>query len=89
MPLLNIPTRITETSATCIDQLTPCKYGVLNVLIGDHLQIFCSILCQSHLDGKKFQIKFRNASDEWLSKFKSNVERGLSNFHVYEDNNIY
>ena len=31
LPVINIPTRITESSATCIDhvyinQLTPCKY---------------------------------------------------------------
>ena len=48
MPLINIPTRITELSATCIDhvyinQLTPCKYGVLNMPIADHLPIFSSI----------------------------------------------
>ena len=42
MPLINIPARITKSSATWIDhvyinQLTPCKYGVLNVPIADHL----------------------------------------------------
>ena len=55
LPLINIPMQITETSATCIDhvyinQLTPCKYGVLNVPIADHLPIFCSIPRQNSLD---------------------------------------
>ena len=82
MSLINIPTRITESSATCVDhvyinQLTPCKYGVLNVPIADHLPIFCSIPCQSSLNGKKIHIKFRNTSDDCLSKFKSDVEKGL------------
>ena len=90
MPLINIPTRITESSATCIDhvyinQLTPCKYGVLNVPIADHLQIFCSIPCQSSLNGKKIHIKFSNTSDDCLSKFKSDVEKGLRHFHVYDN----
>ena len=76
MPLINIPTRVTETSATCIDHvyinyLTPFKYGVLNVPIADHLPIFGSIPCQSSLNGKKIYIKFRNTSDDCLSKFKS------------------
>ena len=87
MPLINIPTRITESSATCIDhvyinQLTPCKYGVLNMPIADHLPIFCSIPCQSSLNGKKIHIKYRNTSDDCLSKFKSEVEKGLRHFHV-------
>ena len=90
MPLINIPTRITESSATCIDhvyinQLTPCKYGVLNMPIADHLPIFCSIPCQSSLNGKKIHIKFRNTSDDCLSKFKSDVEKGLRHFHVYDN----
>ena len=90
MPLINIPTRINESNATCIDhvyinQLTTCKYGVLNVPIADHLPIFCSIPCQSSLDGKKIQIKFRNTSDDCLSKFKSDAEKGLRHFHVYDN----
>ena len=91
LPLINIPTRITQTSATCIDhvhinQLTPCKYGILlNVY---HLPIFCSIPCQSSLDGKKIQVECRNASDNCLSKFKSDAERGLRHFHVYDNLSI-
>ena len=90
MPLIIIPTRITESSATCIDhvyinQLTPCKYGVLNMPIADHLPIFCSIPCQISLNGKKIHIKFRNTSDDCLSKFKSDVEKGLRHFHVYDN----
>ena len=87
--LINIPTCITETSASCIDhvyinQLTSCKYGVLNMPIADHLPIFCSIPCQNSLDGMKIHIKFRNTSDDYLSKFKSDVEI-LSHFHVYDN----
>ena len=91
LPLVNIPTRISETSATCIDhvyinQLTPCKYGILNVPIADHLPIFCSIPFQSFLDEKKIQIKFRNTgSNDCLSKFKIDVEKGLRHFHVYDN----
>ena len=93
LPLINIPTRIKETSAICIDhvyiiQLTPCKYGVLNVPIADHLPIFCSIPCQSFLDGLKIQIKFRNTSDDYLSKFESDVQKGLRHFHVYDNLSI-
>ena len=58
--------------------------GVLNVPIADHLPIFCSIPCQSSLDGIKIHIKFRNTSDDCLSKFKSDVEI-LSHFHVYDN----
>ena len=93
LPLINIPTRITKTSATCIDhvyinQLTPCKYGVLNVPIAHHLPIFCSIPCQSSLNGNKIHIKFRNTSDDCLSKFKSDVEKGLCHFHFYDNLSI-
>ena len=85
--------RFTETSATCIDhvyinQLTPSKYSVLNMPKVDHLPISCYIPCQSLLDGKKIQIKFRNTSDDYLSKFKSDVEKGLHNFHVYDNLSI-
>ena len=45
LPLISIPTRITETSATCINhgyvnQLTPCKYGVLNFLFHPFSKLF-------------------------------------------------
>ena len=53
--------------------------------IADHLPIFCSIPCQSSLNGKKIHIKFRNTSDDCLSKFKSDVEKGLRHFHVYDN----
>ena len=93
LPFINISTRITESSATCIDhfyinQLTPCKYGVVNVPIADYLPIFCSIPCQSSLDGMKIHIKFRNTSDDCLSKFKSDVEKGLRHFHVSDNLSI-
>ena len=60
------------------------KYGFLNVPIADHLPIFCSIPCQSSLDGMKIHIKFRNTSDDCLSKFKNDVEI-LSHFHVHDN----
>ena len=93
LSLINIPTRITVSSVTCIDhvyinQLTPCKYGVLNVPKADHLPIFCSIPYQSFLDGKKIQIKFMNTSDDCLSKFKIDVEKGLRHFHVNDNLSI-
>ena len=46
LPLINIPSHITETSATCIDHVY-VKHGVLNVTIADHLPTFCSIPCQN------------------------------------------
>ena len=33
----------------------------------------------------KIHIKFRNTSDDCLSKFKSDVEKGLRHFHVYNN----
>ena len=53
--------------------------------INFQLPIFCSIPCQSSLNGKKIHIKFRNTSDDCLSKFKSDVEKGLRHFHVYDN----
>ena len=57
----------------------------MTVPIADHLPIFCSIPCQSSLNGKKIHIKFRNTSDDCLSKFKSDVEKGLRHFPVYDN----
>ena len=93
LQLINILKQITETGATCIDhvyinQFTPCKYGVLNVPIADHLPIFCSIPCQRSLDGMKIHVNFRNTSDDCLSKFKSDVEKDLCHFHVYDNLSI-
>ena len=38
--------------------------------------------------GMKIQIKFRNTSDDCQSKFKSDVEKGLRHFHVYDNLSI-
>ena len=51
-------------------QLTLCKYGALNMPFADYLPTFCSIPCQSYLNGKKIKVKFRTLSDDCLSKFK-------------------
>ena len=50
LPLISIPTRVTNTTATCIDHIyfnsfVPCKFGVVNVAITDHFP--CIYLCSN------------------------------------------
>ena len=88
MPLINLPTRVTETTATCIDHIysnisLPCRSGVIDLLVSDHHAIFCSYELINVKHNKTFNLKFRDHSLVCIEKLKIELSDALRNFNVY------
>ena len=88
IPLINIPTRITSSTASCIDHIytnctLPIVSGVFDALVSDHCAIFCIIpIPNSNLNELKM-IKFREHSDHNVNRMCESIERNLANFNAY------
>ena len=93
MPLINLPTRITPTSQTCIDHiyinsLDPCKYGVLSVEIADHCPVFCSLKDIIEPKQSDITVKFRDTSQANLDLFKTKFLEATRDFSNYDILNV-
>jgi len=89
IPLINLPTRKTINSSSCVDHiyvstLSPCHSGVLDLSVTDHCAVFCSIPGRSDVDGVSKTIRFRDHSAENLANFKNEIESSLQSFNVYD-----
>ena len=91
--LINLPTRRTNTSQTCLDHIyinseLSCVSGVIKALISDHDAVFCSVPQNKAVKNTLKRIKFRDHSNNSLNAFKSKVAEGLNLFHLYDEFSI-
>ena len=91
--LIDIPTRTTNNSATCLDHLyvnsaPTCISGVLTAQISDHFPVFCLILNQHFPENSNISIKFRDTCKRNLDIFKYDVCMAMQSFDVYDVLNI-
>ena len=88
IPLINIPTRVCPSSATCIDNiftnsLVPVTSGVISLPLADHFPIFCCVPFVNSADQDKIRVKFGDFSSDNLNKLKIDVSQVLENFDVF------
>ena len=79
LPMIDIPTRITNNSAKCLDHIyvntfSPCIPGVLQTQISDHLPMFCSIPIPNLSTKSNISLKFRDICKRNLDLCRSEVE---------------
>ncbi len=82
VPLIDKPTRVTDLTATLIDNIftdiTHVQYthtGILTVGISDHLPVFClNSNCKSK-ENKRDQYEYRKVTEEKIQQFKHTLER--------------
>ena len=89
LPLISIPTRVTNTTATCIDHIyfnsfVPCKFGVVNVAITDHFPVFISVPVKANCPNKSFTTKFRDFSPRYFVDFRKDLLDSLSVFNSFD-----
>ena len=89
LPLINLPTRVTGNTDTCIDliftnSLHPIESGTLKTNISDHRAVFSTVPINDISINEKFEIKFRNHSDENISKFRNDLIKNLEHFPDYD-----
>ena len=89
LPLISIPTRVTNTTATCIDHIyfnsfVPCKFGVVNVAITDHFPVFISVPVKANCPNKSFTTKFRDFSPRYFVDFRKVLLDSLSVFNSFD-----
>ena len=87
-PLINIPTRTTETSSTCIDNiftntLEHTSSGTIECKISDHHGVISTIPVQFNQPHDKFEFKFRDNSNENIQKLRQDLARELTLFTHY------
>lgn len=79
MPLIQQPTRVTETSATLIDNIfTNCiglsvKSGILCTDISDHMPVFCLMKCNYSVDNNGNSSVYRVINEENIALFKARL----------------
>ena len=93
LPLINLPTRVTATSSTCIDHLYtntlfPIESGILDCGITDHRAIFCTIPNTSTYSNEIFDLEFRDHSTVNIESLRQELINRLSNFERYKDFSI-
>ena len=97
IPLITRPTRVTNTTATLIDNiLTNCvfdislKKGIIKTSITDHFPIFAAItISKTKQSIKKIKIKKRNFDDSNKSAFREElIQTDWSFLHFHENPNI-
>ena len=95
LPLISLPTRVTDSTATCIDHVyfnsfSPCKYGVITTSISDHYSIFISIPIvntgsnNSHQLSKLKSIRFRDLSMKNCEAFRAEVLDLMQSFESFD-----
>ena len=92
-PLIDVPTRVSDSSSTCIDQiftnsLQPIISGTLNCNITDHRAIFSSIPLVVPGISDTIKIEFRVHSPENINSLCNELNNELSSFDSYEDFSI-
>jgi len=85
IPLINIPTRITTSSQTIIDniwtnQLSVTSSGVFVVDISDHFPIFTVAYCS--IKGRQVVKYFRDHSQQSLTRLEASVTTFVANYHI-------
>ena len=92
-PLINIPTRVSESSSTCIDliftnSLQNIISGTLNCNITDHRAVFSTIPIERTRVSDLITIEFRDHSPENLDLLRNDLINELSTFHIFEEFSI-
>ena len=90
---INIPTRISSTSSTCIDHIfinsyTECLSGVIDYNVSDHFPIFCSIPQIFKKDNAQYSLTVRDLSQKSLDNFSINLKNRLESFHIFDNFSI-
>ena len=93
LPLINVPTRETNETSTCIDniftnRLDPTYSGSLSCNISNHHAIFSTIPIDQYSEDKKFEFSFRCHSTQNIINFRNELENNLSLFYLYDDFSI-
>ena len=93
LPLINVPTRETNVSRTCIDnifvnKLDPTYSGSLSCNISDHHAIFSTIPVNNYSANENFEFTFRNHSTQNIQNFRRDLENKLSFFALYDNFSI-
>ena len=92
-PLINVPTRETTSSSSCIDNifsntLEPINSGSLECNISDHHAVFCTIPISQLSDEEIVEISFRNHSAQNILNFRHDLAKKLENFNTYDEFSI-
>ena len=93
LPLINIPTRESIETNTCIDnifsnKLDPTYSGTLSCNISDHHAIFSTIPINEYSGTEKIEFSFRCHSTQNIINFRQELENNLSFFTLYDDFSI-
>jgi len=88
-PLINLPTRETDRTSSCIDHIYTNSHGdftsgVTDFGITDHYSIFCLITISDRINDKK-QIQFRDNSDENVRLLRNKLIYSLDIFKNFDD----
>ena len=88
-PLINVPTRVTDTSSTSIDliytnSLQKIISGTLKCNISDHHAIFSSIPLKDADISDTIKIEFRDHSPENINSLRNELYNELLSFKSYE-----
>ena len=97
IPLQTLPTRITDTSATCIDHIylrlskrilsKSARCGAFYVEISDHLPIFICISHIKHSENERRSVRIFSESN--ISKFKTDLAaHDWQNILDHQDTNL-
>ena len=92
LPLINIPTRESNETNSCIDniftnKLDPTYSGSISCDISDHHAIFSTIPVDFS-GNENIEFSFRCHSTENILKFRQELEENLSLFQLYDDFSI-
>ena len=68
--LINQPTRVSRTSATCIDQILMNNLVIIKTDISDHFEIFCTIKSNEKYHSNNVTTFKRDKNKDTLSDFK-------------------
>ena len=88
--LIDIPTRSTQTSNTCIDHIyinfcNNTDSGVLDIPISDHLPIVCSVEMNISSNNNTHKTYFRDHSSHNISMFEVEATHLLESFNDYHN----
>ena len=93
LPLINVPTRESNETNTCIDniffnKLDPTYSGSLSCNISDHHAIFSTIPLNDYSGNETVEFSFRCHSTQNIINFRQELEKNLSFFNLYNDFSI-
>ena len=90
LPYISLPTRITETSITCIDHIWTNIYansvsGILQTSISDHFITFICLLGFKFENSEKVTVKFRDLSESSLDLCYNAFSAEVQNISMFND----